>query len=177
MKRSIIVLISGGIILLGGLIVLGIVAQSAISEMRNKEYTLGPRETVEIRERIEGEEYFSGVYAIEIIEQGDSVLRIEIKDPDDIQIISRQFDAPFVIDNFDAKKEGLYTMTIHNSSPRDMIRISAALGGDVYSGSTDPMIAIGMPSYIVILGMILLVAGGISYLMEKRYKERGNWRT
>ncbi|MEE8133117.1 MAG: hypothetical protein V3T40_06045, partial [Nitrososphaerales archaeon] len=74
---------------------------------------------------------------------------------------------PFLIDSFDVKEDGVYVMTIENSSPRDVIRIAAALGGEVYSGTTDPMIAIAMPTYIVMTGIIIVIAGAVIY-----YKER-----
>lgn len=167
MKKSLIIMISGGIILLSGFIVLGLVAQSTISEIRKKEYTLGPKEIIEIRERLESGQFFSGVYAVEILEPTDSTVRIEVRDPDGMQITSREFNAPFVIDSFDVKQDGLYIMIIENSSPRDVIRVAAALGGQVYSGTADPMIAVAVPTYIAITGIIIVIAGAVVY-----YKER-----
>ena len=167
MKKSLMIMLGGGIILIGALIALGIVAQSAISEIRKKEYTLGPKEVLEIKERIESSQFFSGVYAVEILEQGDRSLRIEVRGPDGMLIASREFSTPFLIDSFDVKEDGVYVMTIENSSPRDVIRIAAALGGEVYSGTTDPMIAIAMPTYIVMTGIIIVIAGAVIY-----YKER-----
>jgi hypothetical protein len=58
-------------------------------------------------------------------------------------------------------------MIIENSSPRDVIRVAAALGGQVYSGTADPMIAVAVPTYIAITGIIIVIAGAVVY-----YKER-----
>lgn len=160
-------MISGGIILTAGFIILGIVAQSAISEIRKKEYTLGPKEVLEIKEPLQSDQFFNGVYAIEILEQGDSPVVIELKDPMGVQIASKEMDAPFFIESFDVKEDGVYVMTIENSSSRDIIRIAAALGGQVYSSAADPLIAVAMPAYIAITGIIILIAGAIVY-----YKER-----
>ncbi|MFQ5940349.1 MAG: hypothetical protein ACE5KA_01440 [Nitrososphaerales archaeon] len=169
MKRSLIIMISGGIILLSGFIILAIVAQSAISEIRKKEYTLGPREVLTIKERIDSSQFFSGVYAVEVLDPGDSSVRIEVRDPDGIQIISKKLDTPFLIDSFDVKKDGLYVMSIENSSPRDLLRVAAALGGEVYAGTSDPMITVAMPTYIAIAGIIILIAGAVVYYKERRF--------
>jgi hypothetical protein len=167
MKKSVIIMISGSVILVAGFVVLGIVAQSAISEIRKKEYTLGPREIIEIKERIESNQFFSGVYAVEILERSDSPLRIEVKDPDGTQITSNEFSAPFVIDSFEVKKDGVYVMIVENTSSRDVIRIAAALGGEIYADAADPRVAVAMPTYIAITGIIILIAGAVVY-----YKER-----
>ncbi|MEM2760796.1 MAG: hypothetical protein QXU32_03580 [Nitrososphaerales archaeon] len=168
MKKSILLLISGGIILTIGFVVLSLVAQSAISEIRKKEYVLGPKEVIEINERIESGQFFSGVYAIEMLEAGESPIRMELKDPEGVQIVSREFDTPFIIDSFDVRKDGVYTMTLENTSARDVIKIAAALGGQVYSGTADPLVAVAMPTYIAITGIIIVIAGAVVYYKERR---------
>ena len=161
------IMISGGIILVIGFMILGMVAQSAISEIRKKEYTLGPKETIEITDRIERNQFFSGVFTIEVLEPGDSPVRMEVRDPDGMQIVSREFSELFVIDSFDVKKDGAYVMTVENTSTRDMIKVAAALGGQVYSNTPDPLVAVAMPTYVVITGIIIVIAGAVVY-----YKER-----
>lgn len=161
------IMISGGIILVIGFMILGMVAQSAISEIRKKEYTLGPKETIEITDRIERNQFFSGVFTIEVLEPGDSPVRMEVRDPDGMQIVSREFNDRFVIDSFDVKKDGVYVMTVENTSPRDMIKVAAALGGQVYSNTPDPLVAVAMPTYVVFAGIIIVIAGAVVY-----YKER-----
>jgi len=168
MRKSAILLISGGIILAIGFAVLGFVAQSAISEIRKTEYSIGPNEVVEIKEQIETREFFSGVYVVELLEyqEGDTV-HVEIKDPDGMPIVNRELSSSFTIENFDFKKSGEYAMTLENTSSRSIIKVAAALGGQVYSGSADPLIAVAMPSYVVITGIIVVIAGAVMY-----YKER-----
>ncbi|MFQ5969764.1 MAG: hypothetical protein ACE5J2_04645 [Nitrososphaerales archaeon] len=165
MRKSALVLISGGIILASGFAALGIMAQSALSEMT--EYNIGPHEVIEVRERIETSEFFNGVYVVEFLEyqEGDT-LNVEIKDPEGMRIVSRELSSSFTIENFDFEKSGEYTMTLENTSFRSIIKVAAALGGQVYSG-TDPLITVAMPSYVVITGIIILMAGGVMY-----YKER-----
>ncbi len=167
MKKGVIILISGAIILVAGFIILAMVAQSAISEIRKKEYTLGPKEVIEIKERIESNQFFSGIYAVEILERSDSPVRIEVRDPDGMQIASSELSTPFVIDSFDVKIDGVYVMIVANTSSRDIIRIAAALGGEIYADAADPLIAVAMPTYIAITGIIILIAGAVVY-----YKER-----
>lgn len=160
-------MIIGGIILAVAFIILVMVAQTAISDIRRNEYTLGPKEIMEIKEKIEISQFFSGIYVVEILEPPDISVHVEIRDPDGIQIISRESNIPFAIDSFDVKNDGLYIMTVENFSSRDVIRVAAVLGGQVYSGSVDPMIAVAIPSYIAIIGIIIIISGAVVY-----YKER-----
>ncbi len=160
-------MIIGGIILVVDFIILVMVAQTAISDIRRNEYTLGPKEIMEIKEKIENSQFFSGIYVVEILEPPDISVHVEIRDPDGTQIISRESNIPFVIDSFDVKNDGLYIMTVENFSSRDVIRVAVALGGQVYSGSVDPMIAVAIPSYIAIIGIIIIISGAAVY-----YKER-----
>jgi ABC-type antimicrobial peptide transport system permease subunit len=167
MKKSVMIMIGGGIIFAAGFIILSFVAQSAVSEIRKMEYTLGPMEVIEIKSPIETSEFFSGVYAIEVLEAGDRPIRVNVRDPDGMQLISKEFTAPFVIESFDVKKDGLYVMTIENTSAGDIIKIAAALGGQVYAGAADPMVAVAVPSYILITGIIIVIAGFIVYYRER----------
>lgn len=167
MRKSVILLVSGGIILVAGFLILAVVAQSAVSEIRKKEYTLGPRETTEIREIIEREDFFSGVYAVEVLEPPESSVRIEVRDPNGSLITQREFDTPFVIESFDVVEDGVYVLAVENMSTRDVIRIAAALGGQLYSDAGDPMVTVAMPSYITITGIIILIAGAVVYYRER----------
>ena len=71
MKKSLMVMIIGGIILVVDFIILVMVAQTAISDIRRNEYTLGPKEIMEIKEKIENSQFFSGIFVVEILEPPD----------------------------------------------------------------------------------------------------------
>ena len=165
MKRSGLLVVIFGILIVGGLSTSVIENQVTLEGITQGNGPVTTKDTVSITADIDRVESPMGVFAVQVMEFQDNTIHAQIIDPADSVILSQRIDEQFFEQEFEIYESGQYTLVI-SSDIDEEIYVSGAIGSlpDADKKFILALISLGL----IIAGMIGLVAGVVLEIRNKK---------
>ncbi|MGH1566738.1 MAG: hypothetical protein ACRBB5_04825 [Nitrosopumilus sp.] len=163
-KSGIVLVISGGLIVIGlVLVVLG--NQIILEGVTQGNGKIKSDQALTIVGNLDTQKTSIGVFAVQIIEFKDNTFSAKVLDPLDIEIISQEINEDIIEKEFDIIETGIYKLIIESVNNEET-QVFGAIG-PLPDGSKTLLGFISI--YVLVIGMIGLVGVGI-YQIKNRMK-------
>ena len=163
MQKSSILLLVVGLLIIVGLILSVIGNQIIFEDFEKNEAEIDTNKKLLVQKMMEESE--KGIFAVEILELGDSMIYASIIDPFGSQIAYEQIDKDAYEGYFDIKYSGNYTLIVENKG--DVEKFAIGYIGPQPDPAEQALAFVSM--YILIIGLIGMIVS-IIYLIVKRKK-------
>jgi len=163
MKKSAIMLVVSGALIVIGLIMLVIGNQIVLEGVSQGNGKVSLSQTLTISGDFDTQETSSGVFAVQVMEFKDNTFSARVLDSFDIEVFSQEINEETIEQEFDVLETGAYKLIIESTSNEET-HVFGAIGPLPDAGKK----TLGFISvYVLVIGMIGLVGVGV-YAVKNR---------
>jgi len=170
LRRGHILLVAGGAIAAISISVLGYYGMRLVANLDAEErYRVEPNGSVKVEQNISSTN--QATYAVTFPNFTGGMPTVTIRDPADKVILEKRIQPPIVIEPFPVSDSGVYTLTLYNPSPDQVLEASILVSSqesllgraDDSSGAMTVAFAL-----LLVAGISAAIAGAVITILDKR---------
>ncbi|MCV0366424.1 MAG: hypothetical protein K5798_04040 [Nitrosopumilus sp.] len=164
MRKSGILIVGSGILIIAGLFALVLGNQAILEGIVQDNGMVSSKQTLTISTDFDSQITSIGIFAVQIMEFEENTFYVKILNPFDIEIISQEINEETVEEEFDIIDSGTYKLIIQSNNNEET-QVFGAIGPTPDSGKK----ALGfIPVYVIVVGMIGLAVVGIIEIKNRK---------